>query len=176
MLIRPSTAADARDIFRVRKKSWKAAYAGVISAEFMDRIQEEPTPLQIRGFDNLMDDRYTYVAVDGERVAAFLTVGHYRDQDTPDHTRRPEEGGEIWALYADPAYYRSGVGTMLMKAGLARLDEQGLSPVRLWVLRENERAKAFYRSQGFEWDGASSDLDLNGEIHVEDRFALIRPR
>lgn len=60
-------------------------------------------------------------------------------------------------LYVDPAWFRRGVGTLLLRAALERTG----APVRLWTLRRNAAARAFYEARGFiverETDGAEND-------------------
>jgi ribosomal protein S18 acetylase RimI-like enzyme len=74
-----------------------------------------------------------------------------RHQDWND--MHPTEG-EVYAIYADPPYWRTGVGHALMAAGVAALAEAGRGPIRLWVLDANDRARRFYERYGFVLDGA----------------------
>ena len=48
----------------------------------------------------------------------------------------------------------AGVGHALMAAALADLSERGYAEATGWSFAANERANAFYASEGFEPDGA----------------------
>lgn len=59
---------------------------------------------------------------------------------------------ELAWLYVDPAAYRSGVGTSLIRAAL----EETMSPLTAQVLLGNNAALATYRKAGFEIVGEAS--------------------
>jgi mycothiol synthase len=51
-----------------------------------------------------------------------------------------------------PSRHGQGLGGLLLEAGLARLREQGIHLVHLYVEGDNEAALGLYRSRGFEQD------------------------
>ncbi|PRB72568.1 GNAT family N-acetyltransferase [Arthrobacter sp. MYb213] len=59
-------------------------------------------------------------------------------------------GGELqlFSLYVVSSNHGTGLGQQLFNAVL------GLQPASLWVAQNNPRATAFYRRNGFEFDGA----------------------
>ncbi|MDR1635311.1 MAG: GNAT family N-acetyltransferase [Bifidobacteriaceae bacterium] len=57
--------------------------------------------------------------------------------------------GEIYAIGVHPQAQGRRLGTNLLNAGLARLEEQGVTEVRLFVEADNVPAIAAYRRQGF---------------------------
>jgi len=68
---------------------------------------------------------------------------------------------ELAALYIDPAFWWSGLGSALLLQGLTHLqqDEQ-----LLWVLAGNAPARRFYERHGFAPDGAHKLLDIGGHV------------
>ena len=87
-------------------------------------------------------------------VGGFVNCGPYRiDQDSARRDRL--QGGEIYAIYVDPQHWGTGAGRALMAAALSHLAGEGLSPVRLWVLADNHRARRFYERHGFTADGTT---------------------
>ena len=83
------------------------------------------------------------IALDAGRVIGFLGYGDRAPEDP--------ETGEIFALYVLSEYYGTGVGKLLMDAGLEKL--KAYPRVCLWVLKENARAIRFYEKCGFSTDG-----------------------
>lgn len=57
---------------------------------------------------------------------------------------------EITHLYLRLDSVDRGYGNMLLKAMVHELIERGYDEIVLWDLKENERASAFYRKNGFE--------------------------
>jgi ribosomal protein S18 acetylase RimI-like enzyme len=81
------------------------------------------------------------VAEAGGELVGFSVVGPGRDEDAPAPT-------ELYAIYARATWWGSGLGQLLWDA--VDPDE----PCSLWVLEANDRARAFYRRNGFVADGA----------------------
>lgn len=118
--------------------TWQSAYRGLVSDAYLDAFTlEKSVAMARRWTDGII------VAKDGERVVGFVGYGD-RGDEAPGF-------GEIFALYVLPEYHGTGVGALLMRAGLEKLD--GYPRICLWVLKENERAIRFYRRFGFVPDG-----------------------
>ena len=79
-------------------------------------------------------------------------------------------GGEIVSLYLLPAYWRRGIGALLLKAAMARLRQRGFSDICLWVAEENSRARRFYETQGFVLAPERTSTVLDGETVREARY------
>ena len=92
--------------------------------------------------------------MDGMKVVGFISYGNFRDETI--------QAGEIIALYVLKDYYGKGIAQKLMKEALSTLDR--FSEIFLWVLKENQRAIAFYQKMGFTFDGQEKMLDLGKPI------------
>jgi len=66
--------------------------------------------------------------------------------------------GEIISFYTHPAERGKGYGGLLIEEAVRRLHADGFQNVFVFVLRENEGARRFYASHGFEWDGTHADI------------------
>ncbi len=87
--------------------------------------------------------------VDGdEGLAGFVGCGVSRDPGAPDSV------GEVHTIFVAAGHWRAGVGHALMAAALADLEERGCTAATVWSFAANDRANAFYESEGFERDGA----------------------
>ena len=58
-------------------------------------------------------------------------------------------GGEVFAIYVDPACQGLGAGRRLLEAAARQLAEAGFAEASLWVLASNRAARGFYESQGW---------------------------
>lgn len=132
------TPEEIRGKAYVHWKAWHQAYLGIVAAEALEKLTlQRCEEIAFRWPDNLI------VAKDGEQVVGFVGYGH-RDEE-------PEGTGEIFALYVLQEYYGTGVGRMLMEAGLRQLEDY--PEICLWTLKDNKRAIRFYHKCGFREDG-----------------------
>ncbi len=69
-----------------------------------------------------------------------------------------EDWGEIASFYTHPMERGKGYGGILFEEALRRLKGMGFKNAFVFVLRENEKARKFYSSHGFSWDGTHTDI------------------
>ena len=133
----------------VHWQTWKEAYDDLLPAEF----QETMTLERCRFFSQKYPEN-TLIAMNGKKVVGFISYGNFRDETI--------QAGEIIALYVLKDYYGKGVSEQLMHAAFVALDH--FSEIYLWVLKENQRAIAFYQKMGFTVDGQEKILELGKPI------------
>ena len=155
--LRDATPEDALAVARVHVRSWQAAYRGLIADEFLDRLRPEDRAGSYRLGDADPAAPQTVVAEAGGEVQGFATVGPCRDADA-------REAGELYALYVDPAHWRSGIGRLLLEAASSRMRAGGFEQAVLWVLRGNEVAERFYATAGWRHDGAEREEQPYGVV------------
>ena len=163
-LIRPAMPADAPAIAVIHVETWRAAYAGLIPASELAALSVERRALFWR---KAIADHPGSVAVctHEEQVTGFISFGASRDEDML-------HGGEIYALYVQPAHWGQGCGHWLLKHALAALRKSGFGEAMLWVLEGNERAILFYASHGFVADGAIKEEVMMNATLREHRYRL----
>jgi GNAT superfamily N-acetyltransferase len=143
LTIRPMTDSDIDEVAAVHVRTWQVAYAGIVPAETLDGL--DPAVFAARRRDRpRLPDEVTFVAVEDGAIIGFAGVGPRRDGD----------GGELYAIYVDPAHWRGGAGVRLFEAGAGHLREHGFPAMTLWVFEENPGARAFYEMMGLRPDGA----------------------
>ena len=81
-------------------------------------------------------------APQGPRVEGWIAFDRSRDAGAPAAT------GEIWAFYAHPDAWSTGVGRALWAGAHAGPRARGFDTVVLWVLTANPRARRFYQQLG----------------------------
>lgn len=133
MTLRPATAADAQAIAGLLRTTFR------ISLPFLPELH---TPKEDLAFiaDRVLPTSAVWVAEAGGEVAGFIA---FRDSWI-DH------------LYVHPDHQGRGIGPRL----LAKALEDG-TPRQLWTFQQNDRARGFYESHGFEavefTDGAGNE-------------------
>ena len=82
----------------------------------------------------------------------------------PDNPAEPIPGLlHVWHLFVRPRWWGSGVASGLLGEALAEAAMRGYEAARLYTPRENARARAFYRREGWRETGVETyapDLDL----------------
>ena len=161
--IRPATAEDARAIAEVHIASWRHAYAGVVDKDFLAELDvERRTDEWASRLAEASHRTRILVAEQEGTVVGFAMLGPSRDEDA-------ELGGlEIHAIYLQPEAWGRGVARELMRTVLS--DTPTETPLTLWVLAANERARHFYRRHGFVPDGVERLEPIGAENHLEVRY------
>lgn len=146
--IRDAVAADAGALARILVVTWRAAYAGLIADDVLAGLSEAEH--RERWESLLPVTPPTFCLVAGSPPVGFVSGGHLA------------EGPEIYSMYVAPAAWRQGVGRALLAAGVTRLRAAGATTAGLWMLRDNERAQAFYESLGWTPTGEERLEPMHG--------------
>jgi GNAT superfamily N-acetyltransferase len=139
-MIRPAKVDDAPAIARVHVASWRSAYLGLLSDEFLESLNEPDYADRWRRFIGEGSSRVYVIELDGQ-VVGFASGGRERAGETG-YT------GELYAIYILDAHQRHGYGRELVKAVVAGLREMGFEDMLIWVLRDNQNARRFYERLG----------------------------
>jgi ribosomal protein S18 acetylase RimI-like enzyme len=144
-LIRPARPEDAPALARVNLEGWRETYSGILSPELIATFSEEQLLEKWeRGLES--DLAGTVVAdVDGE-VRGYAAAG------IPFMREKPRDL-QLYMIYQLASQHGSGSGKALLEAAI------GDRPAFVWVARDNPRAIAFYRRNGFETDGAEGTFE-----------------
>ena len=139
-MIRPATLNDAPAIASVHVASWRSTYRGLLPDDFLLSLSESG---YAERWKRVIADRTSKVYVAEERgdVVGFSSGGR---------ERAGEKGyeGELYAIYVLDSAQRRGLGRELVRATVAGLRELGLSDMIIWVLRDNQPARAFCERLG----------------------------
>lgn len=158
--IRPATPDDAAAVAAVYVRSWRAAYAQLLSTEVLASLDEADWA---RRFRSRRDPaRRTLLAFTPGRVVGVVMAG-------PD--RQDSQFVEIYAIYVLPGLQGQGVGAALLDAAIAQLDA---AAVRLWCAAANHSSRRFYERRGFVLDGATGSYEISGHRLTTVRYACVR--
>lgn len=150
--IRPAGQDDAATLAQVHGRTWVEAYSDLLP-EPVVRAQVVGAPEQWRRRLQDPDGPNYWLAEREGRVVGFA----WAEAVGPGHPRALE----LIGLYLLASEYGTGSAEALMKAAV------GDAPCQLWVAKENLRARAFYRRQGFGPDGAERQVEEWGGLIVE---------
>ena len=148
----------------------RRAYRGIVGDAFLDGLSDAVWVERWRTiFTEPRDGARTLVSADGDDVTGFARIGPVRDPDPPG-----PGWDEVYAIYLDPPSW--GRRLRLGAAGRApgRRSLTGVPGVSLWVLRDNALARAFYERHGFEVDGSSQEITIEGQALPEVRYRRCR--
>mgnify|MGYP000234551644 CR=1 FL=1 len=145
LVIRRAVPADAATIARVHVQSWREAYRGIIPEPYLDRLSLRAHEQQWQR--SFADGGWAFVAEWEQRMVGFAGAGLSRS--------RHDISGELFVLYVLRVCHGRGIGRALFDAchyELARCGHRGLL---VWVLKDNQPARAFYERLGGELAGES---------------------
>lgn len=142
MIIRKAISKDALGIAEVHVQSWKEAYKGIISQDFLDGLRiEDRLPLWESNLNNPNPNAPVYVAEDSNgKIVGFSSFGKER-------TKNNQLDGELYAIYLLSEVKRKKVGSKLLLAGINDMLSQGFESLLVWVLADNP-GRRFYEQYG----------------------------
>ncbi|MEU5159984.1 GNAT family N-acetyltransferase [Streptomyces sp. NPDC020875] len=165
LLIRALTPDDCGAVAEIRVRGWQYAYAGLVPQPYLDSMDVAEETVRLRGLVAGAADGVSHLVAERDgTVVGWGCTGPARDDDTP-----PGES-ELYALYVRPAQLSTGVGRALLTELTARAEAAGHPAIRLWVLRDNARARRFYQRAGFRPDGAEEPFEVSGARIPEVRY------
>ena len=161
---RNATADDAALISHIFAASWRSAYTGVISGDYLHRLPADYWVPSLRSWLGSGQMYGIVASLDGTPVGCVI-FGRGRDSAYGDW-------GEIVSLYLMPEYMRMGIGSKLLNEALGLLREDGYSRFYLWAIEGNGIGDAFYRKHGFRLTEERYPYRIGGQDVADIRYIL----
>ena len=164
--IREATVADADAMGAVHVRAWQAAYRGMMLDEYLDAL--DPTSRADMWRRIIEENRAGIhrVVIEAESVIVGLAAyGPDRDPASDPSV------GELIAINLHPDHWRRGLGRRLIRQVTTELAGQGFTRAVLWVVTENTRARTFYESEAWYFDGTARIATVQDAIVNEVRYA-----
>jgi GNAT superfamily N-acetyltransferase len=142
MVFRNATSNDAPAIARLHAESWRSAYRGTFSDDYLEnRVYEERREDWEKKFsEGNRKPMFVVVAEMGDELAGFACV--YPDAD-------PVFGSLLENLHVAPRLTGQGIGRRLLSKVVHGLRSKGSGKgLYLWVVEQNHRARKFYARAG----------------------------
>ena len=138
---RAATVDDVAGIAALHAESWRHAYRGIYSDQFLDNdVFDDRLAEWSARFARPLPTQRTTVAEAGSELVGFVHT--ILDDD-------PKWGALLDNLHVRRAQKRAGVGTRLMaESARVVLDDASLPGLYLWVLAQNVAAQSFYDARG----------------------------
>lgn len=151
--VRRARPNDAPAVGMVQAVVFRESYAGRVPDDVVARFEpdafarawRESLTAPPEGVHRLL------VACAGEQVVGLSAIGPSQDPDAE------PLWGEVTVLGVHPDARRQGHGSRLLNASVDLLREAGAAAVALWLLADDEAARAFLIASGFAPDGAFRD-------------------
>jgi GNAT superfamily N-acetyltransferase len=160
--VRIATAGDARAIAEIHVASWQQGYRRQLPDSYLKSLSADDR--ETRWAQSLCDGAAVLLAEHAGTPLGFVSYGPSRDDDAP------ETFAEIYGLYVHPDAWSTGKGQQLHDCALAALTAQGSTVVTLWVLTSNDRARRFYSRRGWQLEGATKVVEMDGVTLCEMRY------
>lgn len=141
---------DLFAVSRVYEESWRGAYRGLLSQEYLDSL---PAGNWVPFLEQA--GRESLILLNGEKIVGTSSCCASRFPELPGW-------GEIASIYLLPEYWGKGWGKLLFSAAVEQLEAMGYRKLFLWVLEGNQRARAFYERMGFRPSGTYRDDEIGG--------------
>jgi ribosomal protein S18 acetylase RimI-like enzyme len=163
--IRTAATDDARDIATVHVASWRHAYRGLLDEGYLTGLStDELSDRWERLIDGLPPTEHLLVVETGGSVVGYAHIGPSRGADAAPRT------GELYSLYVGPDHWDVGAGRAVHDAGLEAMAGDGHLWARLWMLGTNDRARRFYRRQGWTTVTGRRTQEFGGRTVIDERL------
>jgi GNAT superfamily N-acetyltransferase len=140
--LREAAERDFAAIARLHAESWRSAYRGMLSDEYLDhRVHLERATLWQQRFSERAEKPFFVILAEvEEELAGFACV--FPDED-------PTYGAFLDNLHVVPQRTGQGIGRRLLSAVAERLlTDERRGGLYLWVIEQNARARQFYAKAG----------------------------
>lgn len=162
-MVRRAVVGDAAQIAAVHIGTWQIAYAHVFPEEFLASFDVEHRGRWMA--ERIESGSNVIVSELDDRITGFCMFGPSHEPDW----------GEIYAIYVNPGDWSLGHGYELFNETCRVLSEQDYQHMLLWVLKDNERGRAFYERQGMTVGEPIRIEEIGGVQVTELRYELGLP-
>jgi ribosomal protein S18 acetylase RimI-like enzyme len=165
--IREAEPKDARAIAEIHVRSWRAAYRGQLTDDYLDGLNvEDRLEMHRLALESPPAEYRMWVAEDEGRAVGFAVTGKSEDADADERT------AEVYAIYLEPDLVGTGLGRTLFSHAVDDLRGRGYRSATLWVLETNEMARRFYELAGWAHDGTTTSERVDCEMRPTVRYRV----
>jgi ribosomal protein S18 acetylase RimI-like enzyme len=140
MQIRPAVMKDIEGVEAVGRSAWRDAYTGLFSEDYVQQALAQ-----------WWSADYLKGAIESAQHIVLVAEEHRQVIGVAESEILDEKSAILWKLYVLKEHRGKGVGTALIEESMRYLSS-GIEVYYTEYYRQNERAAAFYASQGFVFD------------------------
>jgi L-amino acid N-acyltransferase YncA len=178
--VRAAVGADAAEIARIQRVTWRAAYADLLGEKALAELDTAAAEQQWA--EAIAHPGTTvYVATEGAFTVGFCAAGPAPDEEVASASGElPEDAartGLIATLLVEPRWGRRGHGGRLLADAADGLRQHGAERGISWIAESDSASLALFRRAGWRPDGTVRTLDtgerrlreirLTGQLEIE---------
>jgi GNAT superfamily N-acetyltransferase len=149
VLVRDAFEADAEAVAKLHAESWRSAYRGVLSDEYLqnDAHRDRLVVWRKRFSRTSRKPMFVMVAERASGLAGFVCV--FPEEDST-------FGAFLDNLHVAPGLTRQGIGRKLLSEAASRVATRDpRTGIYLWVIEGNQTARRFYEKAGAQFVGST---------------------
>jgi GNAT superfamily N-acetyltransferase len=168
--VRPAVVADAGEIARIQRETWRAAYASLLGERAIAELEATDTvPRWTAAIEN--PGTHIHLATEGSYVVGFCVSGLAPDSEVANaEGALPEDAastGLIASVLVEPRWGRRGHAGRLLGTAAEALRADGAERGVTWVAQSDHASLGFFRRAGWKPDGLVRTLDT-GETEIRE--------
>jgi GNAT superfamily N-acetyltransferase len=177
--VRTAVAADAPEIARIQRVTWRTAYADILGEKALAELDAGAEQQWAEAIAH--PDTTVYVATEGASTVGFCVAGPAPDDEVAAASGElPADAartGLVATLLVEPRWGRRGHGGRLLAGAAEGLRQRGAERGISWVAESDSVSLSFFRRAGWRPDGTVRTLDtgerrlrevrLTGQLEIE---------
>jgi len=148
--IRPGTEEDIAAVARVVVDAWRSTFAGLLPADFLDKMSYAQQEQRHRRTFATPDTSYYFATADGGTVG-FASGGPTRRLEFP-------QENELYAIYILPGFRHRNIGSLLFRHVVSDLHQSGRTGLIAVALGLNPYRSFYERFEGVAANGGTITL------------------
>ncbi len=165
VIVKKATISDAEDILNINITSWKKTYRNIFPSEFLNNLCIAKKDYS-KSLNNVIksikkNDDYL-VAVYNNKIVGFINYGLSKKEEY-------KNSGEVYSLYIDNEHTRKGIGSILFKAAIDKLNKK-YNHIIVSCIKENP-SNSFYVKMGCKKIGETYFV-INEKKYVENLYEV----
>lgn len=149
MKIRKAGISDALEIAKVQVDTWKSAYKGLVSDEFLKGLDYKDREKRWKERLEKQKEKHFFYVAENEpwNIIGFAVGGLEQFEPNIEDPITSKYDGELLAIYVLDSYQRKGFGAQLVQKVVKCLLEHEINSMLVWVLKGSKYC-AFYEKLG----------------------------
>jgi GNAT superfamily N-acetyltransferase len=171
--VRPAVPEDAGEIARIQLDTWRHAYRRILPRQALDGLDEGwMAERWSTSLEAPPSPRHRVLVAVEQAQQAYL-VGFAATGEADDAALAPDEDADavlrpdvaaVTDLVVEPRWARRGHGSRLLAASADLWREDGFTLAWAWAFEVDTAMRTFLTSAGWELDGVTRALDVEGML------------
>jgi len=164
---RKANISDLSGIVKVKVDTWKTAYQGIISENYLKNLSyEDKEENWKQKLENPTHGASIYVAeTDQNEIVGFALATLEKYNPIVALLQAERYKGELCAIYILEEFQHKEIGTELVKLVVKYFISNNVNSMIVWILKENPSCR-FYEKLGGKYIGEQS-IEIGGKQYVE---------